>query len=195
MDLSALLLFNLAIMGAPGPAVIAMMRSSFSGEGGQGLACGLGLAAGATFWGMSAVLGLNSLFAIAPWSYAFLKIAAAFYLIWLAFRLWRSADKIAVADTPTGFVGFWFGVMTNMANPKAVFFIGAIFTTVFAKMPAGLDAVIVLTNHFLLEALFYCALAVFLSHPAMRRAYLRCKQALDRISAGVLGVMALRLVN
>ena len=196
MDLAALLAFNLAILGAlasPGPAVIAMLRASLGSGQRAGWLCGLGLSVGATFWSLLAILGLSALFAVVPWAFLALKIAGGAYLIWLALSLWRNADTPVQTDAPHGLNGFKLGLVTNMANPKAVVFIAAIFTTVFPAMPTGASAALVLGNHLALELAFYSILTVGLTIPAIRAAYLRFKAVFDRAAAAVLGGMALRI--
>ncbi|MEZ5674366.1 Threonine/homoserine/homoserine lactone efflux protein [Thalassovita litoralis] len=198
MDIAALLAFNLAILGAlasPGPAVIAMLRASLGSGRRAGFLCGLGLSVGATLWSLLAVLGLSALFAVAPWAFLALKIAGGAYLIWLALSLWRNADAPAQAEAPQGLNGFRLGLVTNMANPKAVVFIAAIFTTVFPAMPTGASAALVLANHLALEIMFYSALTFGLTIPAFRAAYMRFKAVFDRAAAAVLGVMALRIAT
>lgn len=198
MDLAALLAFNLAILGAlasPGPAVIAMLRASLGSGQRAGWLCGLGLSVGATFWSLLAILGLSALFAVVPWAFLALKIAGGAYLIWLALSLWRNADTPVQTDAPQGLNGFKLGLVTNMANPKAVVFIAAIFTTVFPAMPTGTSAALVLGNHLALELAFYSILTVGLTIPAIRAAYLRFKAVFDRAAAAVLGGMALRIAT
>lgn len=198
MDIAALLAFNLAILAAlasPGPAFIAMLRATLGTGPAAGVFCGLGLAVGATFWSVLAVLGLTAVFALVPWAFAVLKIGGAAYLLWLACSLWRNADRPAGSAAGPGLTGFRLGLLTNMANPKAVIFIAAIFATVFPAMPTGVTAVLILANHLLLEIAFYAALTLGLTIPAIQAAYLRCKAVFDRAAAAVLGVMAIRIAT
>lgn len=62
-------------------------------------------------------------------------------------------------------------------------------------MPEGQDAALILANHFALEILFYGALAIGLTVPTFRHAYLRCKFVFDRAAAAMLGTLALRIVT
>lgn len=198
MDTAHLIAFNLAILGAlasPGPAFIALTRSTFARGRGAGLGCALGLACAAACWSALALAGLSALFALVPWAFLALKLAGAAYLLWLALSLWRGAHRPVDHDAPRGPAGFRLGLLTNFANPKAVVFIAAIFTTVFPVMPAGAEAAFVLLNHLLLEIAWYGAVALVLSTAPARSAYLRLKAWFDRIAAAVLGVMALRVAT
>jgi threonine/homoserine/homoserine lactone efflux protein len=198
MDATTVLMFNLAIMGAlisPGPAFVVMIRSSFAGGRSAGLLTGLGLSIGAVCWSLMALLGLQVVFLAVPTAYVALKFLGAGYLIWLAVSLWRNADQ-PVDSAPTGLGhGLRLGLITNLSNPKLVFFIAAIFTTV---VPAGLPVTakaLLLANHMVLELLWYGFAAVVLTTAPMRRAYIRAKSRFDRCVAVVLGALALRVIT
>lgn len=198
MDATTVLLFNIAILGAlvsPGPAFIVMIRSSFAGGRRAGLLTGLGLSVAAVCWSVMAMLGLQVVFLAVPAAYLALKLLGAGYLIWLAVSLWRGADQ-PVDSAPTGLGhGFRLGLIANLSNPKLVFFIAAIFTTV---VPAGLspgDKALLLANHLVLELLWYGFAAVVLTTAPMRRAYINAKSRFDRCAAVVLGALALRIAT
>lgn len=196
MDAATVLLFNAAILGAlasPGPAFIAMIRSSFVGGRRAGLMTGLGLALAAVGWSAMAMLGLSAIFAAVPAAYGALKLVGAGYLAWLAIALWRGADRPVDTTLPGIAQGFRLGLITNLANPKLVFFIAAIFSTI---LPAGLGTgtqVLILANHLALELAWYAAAALILTTAPMRAGYIRLKARLDRGAALVLGVMASRI--
>lgn len=198
MTLATLIAFTLALLAAlasPGPAFIAMLRSSFAGGRGAALRTGIGLALGAVIWSVMALLGLQALFAAVPAAYLFIKIAGAGYLIWLAIAMWRHADAPVDGEPPKGLRGFRLGLATNLANPKAVVFIAAIFTTILPQTPTLADSILILIWHFGVEAIWYSGAALLLTTPVMRNAYMRAKARIDRIAAAALGVMALRIAN
>jgi threonine/homoserine/homoserine lactone efflux protein len=196
MSIASLLAFNLAILGAlmvPGPAFLSLLRVSLTRGRAAGLACAAGLAVASMLWVGAALLGLHALFALVPWAYAALKLGGAAYLAWLAVGLWRGA-KTPLAPAPPGrrSGGFRLGLFVNLSNPKAVFFIAAIFSTVFPVMPRGTAAVALLADHFTLELIWYTTATLILTTAPMRAAYLRAKAWIDRASAVVLGLIALR---
>ena len=194
MSLTSLLAFNIAILGAlivPGPAFLTLLRTSLARGRTAGLACAAGLALAATMWSGAAVLGLHVLFALVPWAYLALKLGGAAYLIWLAVGLWRDAAAPLRPIARPGH-GFRTGLTVNLSNPKAVFFIAAIFSTVFPVMPRGETALALLANHFALELTWYSTAALVLTTAPMRAGYLRIKLWIDRISAATLTLIALR---
>ncbi|WP_172294085.1 LysE family translocator [Pseudoruegeria sp. HB172150] len=198
MDLAHLLAFNIAIIGAlasPGPAFLSVMRSSLTGGRRAGILCAIGLAVAVCVWSLLAIVGLTALFALVPWAYLALKIAGAGYLIWLAVSLWRNADKPVETGDGKGLSGFRLGLFVNLSNPKAVFFVAAIFATVFPEMPRGADAALILANHFVLEALWYSGCALIFASAPVRSAYMRAKAWLDRAAAAILGLLAVRIAS
>ncbi len=196
MDAATLLLFNAAILGAlasPGPAFIAMIRSSFVGGRRAGMMTGLGLSLAAIAWSAVAMLGLSAILAAVPAAYLTMKLLGAAYLIWLAIGLWRGADRPVDTALPGIAQGFRLGLITNLANPKLVFFIGSIFSTILpADMDLSLQALI-LANHLLLELAWYAMAALVLTTAPMRAGYIRLKSKFDRGAAVLLGVLAARI--
>ena len=195
MGWAELLAFNIAYLGvvaSPGPAFVAVTRTALARGRADGLRCALGLGLGAVFWSLLAILGLTALFAVAPWAFWALKIGGALYLAWLAWSLWRNADTPIADGEPRGLGGIQLGILTNLANPKAVVFVAAIFTTIFAELPSGGSALLVLANQLAIEVVWYAAIALVMTTAPARAAYLRLKAVLDRIAAGVLTLLALR---
>jgi threonine/homoserine/homoserine lactone efflux protein len=154
---------------------------------------GLGLSLAAVTWSALAMLGLSAIFAAVPVAYAALKLAGAAYLAWLALTLWRGANRPVDTALPGIAQGFRLGLITNLANPKLVFFIAAIFSTILpVHMGIGMQAMI-LANHLALELAWYTMAALVLTTAPIRAGYIRFKSRFDRGAAVVLGVMAARI--
>ncbi|WP_370229781.1 LysE family translocator, partial [Cognatishimia sp.] len=199
MDLSHILAFNATLLVAilsPGPAMLMSIRATLAGNFRQGFMVGLGLATMAATWTTLALLGLDGIFTLFPWAYLTLKIAGALYLIWIAVQTWRHAriplDPDA-ASHPRG-RSFLSGLAVNLANPKSVLFASAVLLVIFPPDITLADKAFVVANHLIVEILCYSAFAALLSTPAARDGYLRAKTTLDRVAAGVMGALGLRLL-
>lgn len=201
MTLAHLLAFNITLLAAflsPGPAMLYALRNTLRWGPGLGIATGCGLALMAAGWTLAAFLGLQAVFVLVPWAYGALKIAGAAYLIWMAWHIWRDADAALtdLPEHPTGRVAlraFAMGMLVNLANPKSVLFAAAVLVVIF---PAGLppaQIALVVANHLLLEVTGYTLIALVLSRPAARAAYLGARHWLDRAAALVLGALGARL--
>lgn len=199
MDLTHLIAFNATLLAAilsPGPAMLMSIRASLTGGFRQGFAVGLGLATMAAIWTALALLGLNGIFAVFPWAYLALKISGALYLIWIAYHTWRNARQPLVADAmdQKHARSFLTGMSVNLANPKSVLFASAVLLVIFPQDMSLMNKAFIVANHLCVEVLCYSAFAVLMSTPQARDRYLRAKVWMDRIAAGVMGALGLRLL-
>lgn len=197
-QLAAFALTLAAAFVVPGPAMLLALRNTLTGGLAAGIVTGAGLALVAASWTGAALAGLNALFGLVPFAYGAMKLAGAAYLLWIALRIWREAGAPL---GPTQAPGrrrlgraFASGLLVNLSNPKSVLFAAAVLVVIF---PAGLgpgDATLVVLTHFTLEILGYTLIALTLSRPAARAAYLRAKLWIDRIAGAVLAALGLRLL-
>ncbi len=189
----------LAVM-SPGPSFLVVARASAARSRGVGIWSALGMGAGSVVWALAALFGLDVLFQIAPWLYTAMKIAGALFLITLAVRLWRHADRPVpvampgVAARRSTFAAFRLGLFTQLANPKVVVFFGSIFLAVLpADRPAWMTAAL-LVLVFLDEFLWYATVAIAFSVNRLRAGYLRLKRIVDRVTGSFLGLLGLRML-
>ena len=199
LALGELLAFNAALLLAilsPGPSLLFLTRQTLTRGSRAGVvtACGLGVMA--ALWTLAALLGLHTIFALFPWAYAVLKTAGAIYLIYLAVQMWRSARApLDPAATPVADRrSFLSGLLVNLANPKSVFFSGAVLVVIFPADITGLDKALIFANHLAVELIVQPALALLLGTAAVRTRYLAFKPTLDRAAGTILGALGLRLL-
>ena len=197
MTVEQILAFNLVLAAAiasPGPALLMAVQTSLSAGRKAGVAVGFGLGCMAAAWTAMALVGLGAVFGLFPAVHTAAKIAGAAYLLWLAWRMWKSASAPVRAQTAPAGRAFRQGFLVNLFNPKSVLFAAAVLVTVF---PAGLDAAsgaLIVANHLLVEVAFYSALAFCMSTEAVARRYVRAKRHIDRAAALILGGLGLRLI-
>lgn len=197
MTIDQIFAFNLALFAAllsPGPAMLVIVQTVVSAGRRAGAALGFGLALMAASWTLAALFGLHALFALFPTAYLTLKIAGALYLLYIAWKTWRAAAEPITAAPPRRSGAFWRGVLVNLLNPKSVLFAAAVLVVVFPQDMTMGDKLIVAANQLVVECLFYGGLVFCLSRAAVARRYLGAKRWLDRIAAGVLGLLGLRLL-
>ncbi|QBF32185.1 LysE family translocator [Thalassococcus sp. S3] len=197
MSWENLLAFNavlIAALASPGAALLYAMKTTVASGRAAGIATGIGLGTAAACWTLAALLGLESLFRLFPWTYTLLKIGGALYLIWLAIQTWRHA-RTALGESPTPHGrAVLSGLLVNFGNPKSVLFAAAVIVVVFPQGLTGPEIGLIVANHWVLEILFYTLIALLLGAPAARRRYLGLKPVLDRIAATLLGALGLRLL-
>ncbi len=140
MTIDQIIAFNVVLMAAilsPGPAFLLLIRTALAEGRRAGIATGVGLAAMASVWTLSALLGLDALFTLVPWLYTFVKFAGACYLLYLAYKTWRTARVPLQSDVRPARHAFREGVLVNALNPKSVMFAAAVLVVVF---PAEISA-------------------------------------------------------
>jgi len=135
--LVAFILTSFIIEMTPGPnmaylAVLGVSRGRLAG-----FSAVLGVAFGLALLGIAVGLGGGSLVLNNRVVYESLRWAGALYLCWLAFDSWREARKPieAVPVSPSHFIHFRRGFVTNLLNPKAALFFIAVLPE-FTQGPA-----------------------------------------------------------
>ena len=159
----------------------------------------LGINVGIFFWVMAASLGLAAVVATSAEAFAVIKLAGAFYLIYLGIQALRSthrqgqADEVTVRPAPSGRQALRQGLVSNLLNPKiAVFFTSLLPQFVGADGSAGE----LLLLGLLFNAMGICWLLFYAAAAARGRNVLvrtRVKRVLDRVTGIVLIGLGARL--
>ncbi len=168
---------------SPGPNILAIMGTSMSVGRSSGLALALGVASGSMIWATLTALGLTAIIA----SYAILltviKIVGGLFLLWLAYKAFRSAasahdiDAIVSDDEGRGLTGFFFkGLTVQMTNPKAALaWIAIVSLGMQAGAPAWV-AVVIVVGTSILSLVCHVLYALAFSTPPMVRIYARSRR-------------------
>ncbi|CAN0602615.1 unnamed protein product [Ectocarpus sp. 12 AP-2014] len=184
----------LAALISPGPALLVSVQTSLMSGRAAGIGTGIGLAFVASIWTLSALLGLEVVFAIFPWAYVAVKVLGALYLIYVAIGMWRGAKQPLRTDVKPAVRAFRHGMMINILNPKSILFAAAVLVVIFPKgMTLGENAFVVV-NHFVVEVVFYSIVAIAMSRAEVRDRYLSAKVHIDRASSVLLGALGVRLL-
>ncbi|MFZ1467400.1 MAG: LysE family translocator [Paracoccaceae bacterium] len=199
VDLLTLLAFlpaALALNLTPGADMMFCLGQGLRGGWRAGQAANLGIAAGGMVHVTLAALGLAAVLRTHPAAFEAVRWAGVAYLIWLAYRALRAAPvrPTAVTRAPVARV-FRDALMVNLLNPKVILFI-------LSFLPQFVDAARPVVPQFLTLGLVFCAggLAVnglvggFAASIGGRLARSdTMSRWLGRISAGIFGLLALRL--
>ena len=177
----------------PGPNVLAVTTTSMRDRR-AGIRMALGVSTGDLIWAGSAIAGLGAALAHARPVFEAMRWLGAAYLLWFAWRLWRApAATAGEGRTDPARRAFWRGVVVDLANPKAAVF----FTTLFASLlPADLDAPLAATVLAVVAVIvfsWYLLLALVFSSPQVQDGYRRIGRTVNRVAAGVIGVLGVRL--
>ncbi|MCP3991381.1 MAG: LysE family translocator [Actinomycetia bacterium] len=193
-----------AIMGtllvgtiSPGPSFVMVAQKSVATSRRTGIVVATGMGMGGVIFAALALAGLRSVLEAVPTVYIALRIIGGAYLVALAVRIWRGADRdLQVADTsdPSQRHSMMLGLTTQLANPKTAIVYASTFAAFLPEVIEPLYYLAVLPAVFLVEFGWYSAVAIVLSAPRPRKQYLRAKTRIDRVTSCVLGALGTRLV-
>jgi amino acid exporter len=109
---------------SPGPNVLSIIGTSMGAGRWQGMALARGIAAGSFLWALLTWIGLVTVLTAFAATLVAIKIAGAAYLLWLAFKAFRSAARsgdapihgLDEAESKRSY--FLRGLAVQMTNPK-----------------------------------------------------------------------------
>jgi threonine/homoserine/homoserine lactone efflux protein len=190
------------LLGAmsPGPSFVIVARNAIGLSRRDGLATALGMGIGGVFFSGIALVGLYTVLAAVAWLYLALKVAGGLYLIYLASKIWRGASTPLPVDSPRSGhdrnlrKSFWIGLSTQLSNPKTAIFYSSIFAALLPQHPPLWCYVTIPPSVFMIEAGWYTIVAQCFSSRRPRELYLRTKAWIDRIAAGAIAALGLRLI-
>jgi homoserine/homoserine lactone efflux protein len=127
---AAYLIACIVIIIVPGPTVTLIVANSLKHGTRAGLLNVAGTQAGLGIMVLVAGIGLSSVIAALGHWFEWVRLAGAAYLIWLGWKMFRSAgadlDGTSPAKPPRG--GFFLqGALVALSNPKTLLFFGAFF--------------------------------------------------------------------
>ena len=181
----------------PGPDTFLVLRLSLQNSR-SGLAAAMGSALGSLLWAFAVAVGLASLLEQSATAYRIVKIAGGLYLIYLAVMIWRRAPAAIEIGTHSKrgapLAVLRNGFLIQIANPKVVVFFGSIFFALLPPhAPLWVSCVAVLIV-FINEAGWYALVSLLFSSSGPRGVYMRMKPSFDRVMAGVLGMIGMKLI-
>lgn len=186
---------QVAAMVTPGPNFFFVSHLAASGGRREGMHGAVGVAIGAGILALAAVLGVGALFRALPPLRLLLQVVGAAYLLYLAFRLWRSPDgSVASADAAPMGSTLRAGIFTNLSNPKSALFFGSVFSTALPENPTGpvMSAAVVMMAF---NSLWWHALVAYaFSSAPIRTRYAGHRRLLSRAGGTVLGAFGAGLL-
>ncbi|MCF6231988.1 MAG: LysE family translocator [Rhodobacteraceae bacterium] len=171
-----------------GPNILAVIGTSMARGRRDGAVLALGIGLGSGLWASLTVLGLATLMTTYAGAVTALKFAGAGYLLWMAYKAFRSAATSDADLKPKGEVGgnmFLRGLIIQMTNPKAALqWIAIVAIGIGPEAPFVLGAALVISAT-LLSILGHMVYALTFSTTPVIRAYAHARRWIE----GALGVV------
>jgi threonine efflux protein len=207
--LSILVAWLLAI-ASPGPDLVQILRLGALRR--NGVACALGIMTGNTLWIVGSMVGLSALIAAVPWVLTVLFLVGGAFLAWMgqgALRGGLAERRAGGTVVPTGAttgtataaggvstLGAWrLGLLTNLANPKALVFFGAVFAGFVPPDTGWGMRLIVLVLLLVTGVAWFVSVAVMVSVPALSRRLQAAGPWIDIVAGVVFLVLGVVLVG
>ena len=193
---------TLLALASPGPNVLAVMGTSMSVSRRAGVALALGIAAGSFLWALLSVSGLSALIAAYAGALTIIKIAGGCYLLWLAYKAFRSAASRHDIEartlggaplTPLRYAAR--GLTIQMTNPKAALaWIAIVSLGLKHDAPLWVAAAIVIGTTALSTAL-HLLYALAFSTTAMVRLYGKARRTIQAALGTFFALAGIRLLT
>lgn len=153
---------------------------------------------GIACWATLAMCGLSALLARYEHLYLVVRAVGAVLLIGYGVHvLWaaRKAAPTAVEGTSAEIGKYWrLGVFTNLANPKALVFFGALFATLMPRHQGFPLRVVVLVVMLTMAVAWFAAVSWCAGSQPVVLAYQRLQRSIDRIAGGLFTAIGITLI-
>jgi threonine/homoserine/homoserine lactone efflux protein len=170
-----------------GPNILAIIGTSMEQGRTRGMELALGVGLGSGIWACLTVAGLTALITAYAGVVTILKVFGAAYLLWLAYKAFRSAATPSADLKPAAARGgnlLKYGLLIQMTNPKAALhWIAIVGLGLGADAPLWLGLTLIVATT-AISVLGHVAYAMLFSTEPVVRVYRRTRRWID----GGLGV-------
>lgn len=199
--LTVALVHIIALM-SPGPDFFFVSQTAVSRSRKEAMMGVLGITCGVMVWAGVALLGLHLIIEKMAWLHTIIMVGGGLYLCWMGYQMLRGAlkkEKVDSAEEPQvelaqGGRSFMKGLLTNLANPKAIIYFGSVFSLfVGDNVGAGERWGIFLL--IILETLaWFTVVASLFALPAMRCGYQRAAKWIDGVAGTLFAGFGIHLI-
>ncbi len=193
--------FLLAI-ASPGPNVLAVIGTAMGAGRRSGMALAFGVAAGSFCWAALTASGLTALLASYAAALTAIKIAGGVYLLWLAYKAFRSAarahDLVPTTLAPAGRGARAYvirGFAIQMTNPKAALAWIAIIALGLPENAPARVAFVIVGGTAVLSTIIHCVYALAFSTAAAVRFYARARRWIQATLGIFFAIAGVRLLT
>ena len=204
MDLvvAYLTIFVTILLGAisPGPSFVFISQRALSKSRMDGIFASIGMGIGSVIFATLTVLGLHTIFSSVPILYMILKFMGGVYLLFLAFKIFRSSKNQLIIQESNDYSkssmkkSMLLGFITQISNPKTAIVIGSILAALLPAEATLLQKSAVIPMVFIIDTSWYIIVSVFLTSQKVKAIYLKGKATIDRISASIIGLLGIKLI-
>lgn len=194
-------LVHIVALMSPGPDFFFVSQTAVSRSRREAMMGVLGITAGVMVWSGVALLGLHLILERMAWLHNIIMVGGGLYLCWMGYQMLRSALKkepVAQASPEVelayGGRSFLKGLLTNLANPKAIIYFGSVFSlfvgdSVGSAQRWGIFVLIALETF-----AWFTLVASLFALPKMRRGYQRLAKWIDGTAGALFAGFGIHLI-
>ncbi|WP_312191057.1 threonine export protein RhtC [Leclercia sp.] len=194
-------LVHIVALMSPGPDFFFVSQTAVSRSRKEAMMGVLGITLGVMVWAALALLGLNLILDKMAWLHSIIMVGGGLYLCWMGYQMLRGAfkkddsgasePKMELAASGRSFVK---GLLTNLANPKAIIYFGSVFS-LFVGEEVGAGARWGIFLLIVLETFaWFTVVASLFALPSMRRGYQRLAKWIDGVAGALFAGFGIHLI-
>ncbi len=188
-------------IASPGPNVLAVIGTSMSVGRLPAMALALGIATGSLCWASATVFGLSALISTYAMALTAIKVGGGLYLIYLAFKSFRSAlssHDIEARELSGGrrtTWGYWVrGLTVQLTNPKAALTWIAIISLGITNETPGWVALVIVAGTSFLSIVIHRLYAIAFSTQTMVKLYSKSRRSIQAALGTFFAFAGIRLL-
>ncbi|MGC8120623.1 LysE family transporter [Marinobacter sp. VGCF2001] len=192
-------LVHLLAVASPGPDFAVVLRQALTQARRNALLTAAGIGIGILLHVGYSLLGIGLIIQQSVMLFTVLKVIGAVYLLYIAWHCLQSKPggvhvQTNGGRTQTGWAAFRLGFLTNALNPKATLFFVSLFSVIInpgtpVLLQAGYGLYMAVAT-----GVWFTLVALFFTHPRVRRGFNRFGHWLDRAMGGILLLLAGQLL-
>ena len=195
-DIALFLAASALLTVAPGPDIVYVLTRGIAQGPRAGFAAALGFATGCIFHTLLAALGIAALIRSSDLAFNAVRYAGAAYLAWIGIQALRHRAAFSVegaGDARSLALIYRQSVVGNMLNPKVTLFFLALFTQVIHPATPLVVRVAYGAEMSFMTFAWFGFVAAALSHPIVKRRFVRVQKRVERIFGVLLIALGLKV--
>ncbi|WP_024559830.1 threonine export protein RhtC [Franconibacter pulveris 601] len=194
-------LVHLVALMSPGPDFFFVSQTAVSRSRKEAMMGVLGITFGVMIWAGVALLGLHLILEKMAWLHTAIMVGGGLYLCWMGYQMLRGALKKGEPSTEApevelarGGRSFVKGLLTNLANPKAIIYFGSVFSLFVGDSVGSHERMGIFVLIALETFAWFAVVASLFALPAMRRGYQRLAKWIDGMAGALFAGFGIHLI-
>lgn len=194
-------LVHIVALMSPGPDFFFVSQTAVSRSRKEAMMGVLGITTGVMVWAGVALLGLHLILEKMAWLHNIIMVGGGLYLCWMGYQLLRGALKKQDSSAPAAQVelatsgrSFLKGLLTNLANPKAIIYFGSVFSLFVGDNVGSAERWGIFVLISLETFAWFTVVASLFALPSMRRGYQRMAKWIDGVAGALFAGFGIHLI-